>query len=212
MKWLIENKDRVLKGRIDEGSEEFGKEHLDVALRFYLSETDHDNEDMETLQTRREAKAIMFAGDQGCHDSQLSITEVRSYLAGSQFHSFGEWLMEDRRRRFKDFDVDHSHALSIREVEKALHAYKQETGAKFQLELGDSRPCTAPVPERAKTEKLSRTKTRPPRSSNAMATTLPVRHTRSSQGKRPGSANAGSAPDSIERSRTQDPSSAGEQS
>jgi len=85
---------------------------------------EHSQQDAEAALM---ALAIMEHTDDHCQNEQLTANECHTFLKGSQYHGFYEWLMDKedgaRRSRFRDMDTDKHGALDITELHAAVRRY-----------------------------------------------------------------------------------------
>lgn len=67
------------------------------------------------------AQAIMQLGDRFQRNGRLTITEMRTFLAGTVYQQFAEWLSEGAN--FSRFDADHNGAINLTELKDAVREY-----------------------------------------------------------------------------------------
>lgn len=67
-----------------------------------------------------EALEIMRLTDRHAHNGQITIIELVTFLRGTQHNEFCDWLVANRARVFKRYDVDDDEDLDVHELEKAL--------------------------------------------------------------------------------------------
>ena len=87
------------------------------------------------------AKGIMKLADKMSHNSQLSVTEMDTFLRGTPYEAFVTWMMMNNRHNFRRFDRDHDGAIvqqSCNADHPFAHAqFDSVTPAKAQEELAE---------------------------------------------------------------------------
>jgi len=65
--------------------------------------------------------------DQHCRNNQLTVSEMRTFLKGTRFESFGNFLSAPRIKDkvWKMSDIDNSGTIDFGELEAAVRAYVQ---------------------------------------------------------------------------------------
>eukprot|EP00656_Telonema_subtile_P027200 TRINITY_DN29232_c0_g1_i1.p1 TRINITY_DN29232_c0_g1~~TRINITY_DN29232_c0_g1_i1.p1 ORF type:complete len:213 (-),score=45.71 TRINITY_DN29232_c0_g1_i1:38-676(-) len=72
------------------------------------------------------AKQIMRAGDSMRKNSSLSVTEMDTFLGGTEHEEFRDWMMANRQFMFHKFDGDKDGGLTMPELKEAVAAYQQQ--------------------------------------------------------------------------------------
>merc|ERR1712166_364255 len=83
----------------------------------------------EVLTSQRVAAVaaqIMKAANRLAKNNTLSVTELGTFLQGTEHEPFAGWMLEQRQRRFKQFSKDGG--LTISELREAVAAYQSQRG------------------------------------------------------------------------------------
>jgi len=74
-----------------------------------------------TVLAKQIAKEIIKKADRHCHNGQLSINEMRTFLKGTEFETFSSWLTQIPT--FSRFDKNRNGAIDRKELRRALKEY-----------------------------------------------------------------------------------------
>ena len=72
------------------------------------------------------AAQIMKAANRLAQNNTLSVTELGTFLQGTEHEPFAKWMLEQRQRRFKQFSKDGG--LTISELREAVAGYQSQRG------------------------------------------------------------------------------------
>ena len=75
------------------------------------------------------AKAIMKRADKMSHNSELSVTEIDTFLKGTPYEAFASWMLVNSQRNFKKFDRDKNGAIVLEELQLSVRAFMEEQQA-----------------------------------------------------------------------------------
>ena len=65
----------------------------------------------------------MQAADQLAHNASISVTEMDTFLRGTDHEPFSRWMLNNRQYMFKKYDRDKDGGLTRPELEEAIAAY-----------------------------------------------------------------------------------------
>ena len=72
----------------------------------------------------------MRIADRHARNGQLCIAELQTFLSGTEYEEFLDWLLARRSSLFKQFDADDDMDLDVHEIAKAVELYAKELDEK----------------------------------------------------------------------------------
>jgi len=81
------------------------------------------DEDKEDSIIDQLATEIFKIADRQTVNNKVTLTEMQSNLIHTRHHKFMLWMMKNRARNFKKFDVDKSYTLSLDEIKEAVTVF-----------------------------------------------------------------------------------------
>ena len=82
-----------------------------------------------SFEIQREAAEIMRIADRHARNGQLCIAELQTFLSGTEYEEFLDWLLA-RRAALRGFDADDDQDLDVHEIAKAVELYAKELDEK----------------------------------------------------------------------------------
>lgn len=81
-----------------------------------------------SAEAKRMAAAIMKQADRHNHNGELTVNEMRTFLHGTEYQTFSDWLSapHTRDRHWKAHDRDMSGTMDLGELEKAVDEYLRD--------------------------------------------------------------------------------------
>ena len=97
------------------------------------------------------ARAIMKLADRLSHNSQLSVTEMDTFLRGTPYEAFSSWMLMEYQRNFKQFDQDKDGAITLDELQAAVRAFMEEQKQVQESQVDETQQqqaaCSPPASE-----------------------------------------------------------------
>lgn len=78
------------------------------------------------------ATAIMDRADGFSKNQSLSVSELGTFLRGTEHEPFAMWLLYNREKNFKKFDVNKDGTISLRELVRAIKVYNATHSAEHK--------------------------------------------------------------------------------
>ena len=87
------------------------------------------------------AAAIMRKADRHTHNRELSVSEMRTFLRGTEYHGFSVWLSAAGQKdpHWKEADADTNGVIDFEELRAAVRAYLRENACAVREEVAVQR-------------------------------------------------------------------------